>query len=275
MSVTNIICQPRHRCVHVMTDAAAYDDDGILLSIGDKSYPMPHWPGVVATRGSAIGGALIAWSLSSLFQNFDDAVDRIAEELPAIVDMFNLAKHHVELIFAGWSSRREMPEAYVIETTAKLPRNFTEEQRAGIAKGTNIVPGEMNLTKLSDVIQGPCLSPAIVLQSGFERFDVNRDPEAAIEALRFTIECQRHDVNPDGRCYVGGFAAVTTVTQNSITQRVLHRWEEDQIGQHIKPLPIDWQAWKAARSSMIPAGLSRLQRERMEKKARKGTLRAV
>ena len=38
------------------------------------------------------------------------------------------------------------------------------------------------------------------------------------------------------------------------------------------PLTFDW---KARRAPKIPEGLSRLQRERMEKKARKGTLRAA
>jgi hypothetical protein len=44
--------------------------------------------------------------------------------------------------------------------------------------------------------------------------------------------------------------------------------------------PIDWKAWREARLSakakaVLPDGLSRLQRERTLKKAKKGTLRAV
>jgi hypothetical protein len=45
----------------------------------------------------------------------------------------------------------------------------------------------------------------------------------------------------------------------------LTRWN-DTIGEPITPEPIDWAKWP---------GLSLLQRERMEKKMRKGTLRAA
>ncbi|WP_158268040.1 hypothetical protein [Bradyrhizobium sp. MOS002] len=54
----------------------------------------------------------------------------------------------------------------------------------------------------------------------------------------------------------------------------------------IQPSPMDWAAWRArtkqkqTTSALVASGvdldgLSRLQRERMEGKARKGTLRAV
>jgi hypothetical protein len=62
------------------------------------------------------------------------------------------------------------------------------------------------------------------------------------------------------------------LTKDEITSRILHRWP-DEIGEKITPEPIDWSKWRAARAPAIP--LSRLQRERMEKKARKGTLRAA
>jgi hypothetical protein len=57
----------------------------------------------------------------------------------------------------------------------------------------------------------------------------------------------------------------------------LTRWN-DTIGEPITPEPIDWVKWRAEHlpSPLAPPpGLSRLQRERMEKKMRKGTLRAA
>jgi hypothetical protein len=50
---------------------------------------------------------------------------------------------------------------------------------------------------------------------------------------------------------------------------VLKRWP-DVIGEKIEPEPIDWAKWRAEHLPAVPPGLSRLQRERMEKKARKG-----
>ena len=49
----------------------------------------------------------------------------------------------------------------------------------------------------------------------------------------------------------------------------------DRIGEPITPEPIDWAKWRAEHmpAPLTPPGLSRLQRERMEKKFRKGTLK--
>jgi hypothetical protein len=57
----------------------------------------------------------------------------------------------------------------------------------------------------------------------------------------------------------------------------LTRWN-DEIGEPTTPEPIDWAKWRAEHlvaPLAAPLGLSRLQRERMEKKAPKGTLRAA
>jgi hypothetical protein len=75
------------------------------------------------------------------------------------------------------------------------------------------------------------------------------------------------------------------VTRDGVRAKILKRWP-DQIGELIQPQPVDWAAWRArkkqtqstsalAASGVDLDGLSRLRRESMEKKARKGTLRAV
>jgi hypothetical protein len=57
----------------------------------------------------------------------------------------------------------------------------------------------------------------------------------------------------------------------------LARWN-DTIGEPITPELIDWAKWRAEHlllPSAPPPGLSRLQRERMEKKMLKWTMRAA
>lgn len=272
MSVTNIVCQPRHNTLHVMTDGAAYVD-AVLTSIGNKIHTIPNWPGVVTGRGTAVAAPVVAWELSQRFGSFDAVVDGIEGELPDIMRMYNLSDKTIELSIAGWSTERQRPEAYVIVTTDELPTNFTEATR-------HLIPPAMTLKKLPDFCTGPILSEQIVLDAQWNGVNIDASPENVIDALRFTIECQRHMKLPDGKCYIGGFAAVATVTPDSITQRILHRWIEDVVGEEIRPPPPNWKAFKAygshtPPSNLIPAGLSRLQRERMEKKFRKGTLRAV
>ena len=266
MSVTNVVCQRRHRCLHLLTDGASYSRDGVLLSIGNKAFTVPHWPGAMSSRGSAIGGALIEWSLSNRFQSFDELVDGVETEVPLIVRRFELTDH-VELILAGWSAARGAPEAYVIETSDSLPANLTQAERdAGSANGSSgemFSPDAFALTRLPDVVMGPILSDDMVIAAHWTGVDVDGSPEAAISELRKIIEMQRHDIRGDGMCWVGGFAQLTTITPGGISQRILHRWTKDVIGEPIKPEPIDWKAYNAARAvESIPEGLSRLQRER-------------
>ena len=85
------------------------------------------------------------------------------------------------------------------------------------------------------------------------------DPESY---LLHCMEIQRRK-RFDGRHVVGGLAVLTSITADSVTQRVVHRWPEDQPGELIRPRAINWTAWRMERQS---AGLSRLKRERMLKK---------
>jgi hypothetical protein len=105
-------------------------------------------------------------------------------------------------------------------------------------------------------------------------FDVDASPEEVIKGLRITIEAQRHDEHPGlDRHYIGGCAQLTTITPTGIQQRILTRWDEDKIGELIRPRTIDWAKWRAEHSLATPAGLSPLKRRMLEKKQRKGTLR--
>jgi hypothetical protein len=98
--------------------------------------------------------------------------------------------------------------------------------------------------------------------------------------LLHTIEAQRRDL-PFGleAHFVGGFAQVTTVTPTSIQQRILTRWD-DKTGEPITPGPIDWAKWReqhgvSTKQPALPAGLSRLKRQMLEKKAAKSKLRSA
>jgi hypothetical protein len=80
---------------------------------------------------------------------------------------------------------------------------------------------------------------------------------------------------------VGGHCSITTVDRDGIRQHVEHTWSEDRIGELIQPPPIhDWKAWRRAEqdralTASIPEGLSKVKRDMLAKKLRKGTLRAV
>jgi hypothetical protein len=40
---------------------------------------------------------------------------------------------------------------------------------------------------------------------------------------------------------------LTSIDASGVTQKTLHVWEEDVVGDQITPLPIDWKVWRAAR----------------------------
>jgi hypothetical protein len=40
---------------------------------------------------------------------------------------------------------------------------------------------------------------------------------------------------------------LTSIDERGVTQRRIQEWPEDEIGELIKPLPIDWVKWRAAR----------------------------
>src|SRR5207247_6286266 len=83
-----------------------------------------------------------------------------------------------------------------------------------------------------------------------------------------------------GPSYAGGFALLTSIRRDGISQAVVHRWEEDRVGELIKPAPIDWAEWRAAHvticsaTSEPPADLSRVRREMLARKQRKEARKA-
>jgi hypothetical protein len=230
---------------------------------------------------------MVGHDLSRAFQSFDSLIAYGGEELEQLVERYQeLFPPEIEIAFemivAGWSAEQNAPEAYVIYAVddAYTPADMTAEERTQL-------PEPFKFCRLPNAIYGPRITDEDMLRSGLPGIDVNDAPENAVDLMRHAIEVQRHHV-PDvieegeGTHFVGGFVQLTTVTPNGITQRVLDRWP-DEIGETIKPGPIDWPKWRAERASrrvaaalaQAPGGLSRLQRERMEKKARKGTLRAA
>jgi hypothetical protein len=73
------------------------------------------------------------------------------------------------------------------------------------------------------------------------------------------------------RHWVGGLALLTTVTKDGVSQRVMHRWDEDRLGEIIEPLPVaDWKSWRATKAkAAMPDGMSRLKRDMLAKKIAK------
>jgi hypothetical protein len=261
-----------------MTDAAAYDGTTGELHAVDlvKCIALPDLHLAVSCNGPALLGQHMSEKIADEFTSFDDLIARGESELPRMFqDYAEYARGgdaYSTLYVIGWHRHAARPAAYIMnlwtDGSAKLARVL--EQSEGTEAFHRFKFEEQLLAGT------PLPGDDLIQAAGLRIPDDVNDMRPELDLLHL-MEVQRHE-KIAGHYWVGGNALLTSIDANGVTQKVVHEWREDVVGEPIAPLPIDWKAWRAARiisSANIPAGLSRLQRERMEKKARKGTLRAA
>lgn len=291
MTAINIVCRPRQKQIMIMTDGAHYFADGTLMGLAAKGATVPGWPGFVVGRGPSVASIELGYALAMRCPTFDDLIANVESLMPGEVAELNFnhfddaASATIELVLAGFSKERDCPEVYLIRTSDMLPPGMDEEQFAAmraenLAAGREVMNGAAyQLLRLPDVAIAPAISPVSREASGYSGIDPNEPDGQVLNDMMMAIELQRQQLE-NGAHFVGGMAVLTTITPAGASQRIVKRWDRDVIGEPIEAEPIDWKAWRAERdraavSAIDTAGMSRLQRERMEKKARKGTLRAV
>lgn len=268
--------------LHVISDGAGYDREGVMRLVASKVSQIPSYPGVVAARGATHVSDLLAHHFALHAPTFDVLVEKVEGLFPFLMDRFKDqlgGQNDCQLFIGGWSAARQRMEFYFLPSDDLHLQEVDGETR-GDDEYDLQGAGALQLLDRGSIL------PALMegdQERGFGEGGFDGDVEYYARTL-LELQRQRKHEPCDGRHskpthIVGAFAQVTTVTRDSITTKILHRWP-DKIGETIKPAPIDWKAWRAARGSarvvaLVPEGLSRLQRERMAKKARKGTLRAA
>jgi hypothetical protein len=173
----------------------------------------------------------------------------------------------------GWRERENRPAAYSINlsTAESTHRSFIESN--------SLSAGDYGRLK-EQVLAGTPLPSRELLDAAC--FTIHEDDERFVPDadLLHMMEVQRHE-EMDGHHWVGGKCVLTTVAEGRVTQKVVHHWVEDVVGRPIEPKPIaDWRAWRAALDaahvkSVVPEGMSRLQRDVWERKQRKLNRRAA
>jgi hypothetical protein len=275
-----IITLRQREAVHILCDGAGYDSQGTVRAVMSKAFAIPHLSAVIATRGSAVALPFIGTRLSALFSSFDELVSGIETELPKIVDdseeFFAISgATSTELAVIGWSDQDDCGKAFTIQT------GDTSDTRAEYADFEQ--PEPYKLVDRPDAFALPAPSAEIMRAADF-RGDVDIEKLVPEIDLLQIMQMQRESLiefNGQEIHLVGGLALLSTVARGgTITQCVINRWPEDKIGELIQPEPItDWKQWRTAltikNAGGIPAGMSRMKREMIERKARKGTLRAA
>lgn len=250
MTAIDVVCQPRHDLIHVMTDGASYTPDGVLVGFGTKVFVEPNWPGIITGRGTAIAVPLLGSALSVRFPTFDALIDGIEGCLADMVDHYRIVGA-AELVIAGFSALRGAPECYVIETTDRAPVGVSEE-KVGEAKAAGFLPDAYRLSRLPDAVCGPVPIAEVAAAANYQGFSVDDSPQVVVDCLSLMIEMQRHSVFDDGITWVGGYAQLTTIAADGrVSQSIVRRWAEDEIGRLMTPAAIDWHYWSPGRSSNI------------------------
>lgn len=241
MSAIVCVCQPRHNLVHVATDAAMYREDQSVVAFGSKTVAVSHWPGLVTGLGNAAAVPLFAWQLAQQFATWDEMVANGADAMSRLADVVeSYGLPHAAVLLAGISAQRG-PEAYTFQTTVELPPGTTREE----AEASPYFQPAYVLVKLPDVIMSPVAPAEISIAAAYEGIDTDAEPETVVWGIRKVLSMQRAMPLPEGIGGIGGFAELTTVGEGGVTQRVIERWSDDQIGAPLHHGPVDWTRWRA------------------------------
>jgi hypothetical protein len=221
-------------CAIMMTDSAGYDQSGVVRCFYQKAIAIPHLRAAVAVRGSANAVALIAAAFGSRFSTFDDLVRGGGAVAEAVYDQFFSAmtqcgETELEIYLAGWSEGRERPETY-FAFSADAPNRTVQDVDA------------WTFCEADDFTAAPLPSEEMLEKVGFR----DRSAEAVrpsaggllvMEAQRKTEVDPRWLRNGHDKCFVvGGFVTLTEITRAGVSQRVIHRWD-DEIDKPIQPAP--------------------------------------
>lgn len=243
MTAINVVTS--EAAAHLVTDGVAYLPDGEIHAFGTKTFTAPHMPMALATRGIAAATFRLGPMLADLHPTFDDLVARIEQSLPIIFRQY-VAQFDVEqmdpeaaaglqildLVIAGWSAERHRAESYMIRTNEidLVPDGF---------EGQALLPKAFKLMALDSVVACPFPLPEVLRKSPPIDLDASFDDAKLRANLIKLMELQRASLYPPilpgrtDRHIVGGFVQMTTVTELGISQRIIHRWPEDRVGEKI------------------------------------------
>lgn len=210
--------------IHLITDAATYDRDGILTGICSKVLLLPEVPAAIAVRGNgqALTHIMSALHLRPLLFSFDSVI----AALPVLTSMAKRVALETryefpdfELLLVGWSAKRDRPETWYIATKTNVVKGF-EAYRA------YKIP--------DDLIVGPLIDKATFIW--FHSSDRRSFPDDAVRIINSQrlYKGSLHGPNTYEGHGVGGFAQLTTIDPSGLSSHVIHQWP-DKIGERIDP----------------------------------------
>jgi len=270
--VSSILVLRQPSCISMVTDAASYNSAGIVEQISTKIAVLPHLNAAIYTRGPANTTLLAAYDMGRMFGSFDELVDRLEA---FATDFYERRASHfvhnefpeIELYVCGWSAKRSAPEGYLIRCCF-ADSNFHDNPE-WLTKGGTYTAAPFKVQTLAKLCASPGVTPEDMKQAMFpSHLEVEElDPKVAGLHL-FHIQRGKLGTRPDQVNFyaVGGFAMLTTIRENEITQSILKRFN-DKVGEPITPEPVDWN--KFVRPVAAPLSfMTRQQRRALEREQR-------
>ena len=247
MTAINVFLR-RDRAI-MMTDASLYTPQGVVVGFGQKAVAIPSLRAVLACRGNQKVTALLAMELAAAYSSFDEMAENAAGHLRHyhdlhLMELAQLGLQDINIVVAGWSGGADAPAGFYYDSTSDA-----FDMIDGYAAGP--LPDEdedANLHAIGCEIDVD-VSPAA--------FDPVRHGIPFMEAQR-RMQIEISDV-AEPMSIVGGHILLSEVTREGVSQRIIHRWD-DEIGEPIVPAPFVAPATST---------MTRQQRRAMERQQRK------
>ncbi|HEV7417679.1 MAG TPA: hypothetical protein VGN98_16095 [Tianweitania sediminis] len=255
MTAINAVLK-RDRAI-LMTDASLYDPDGTVVAFGMKAVAIPNLKAAIAVRGAQKVAALLAMEMACTYRDFDHLLERAPDDMPRFYDsvilhLADIGMQNIDVLIVGWSDQDRTAKGFAftsqpedgddeceeLDSWALAPWPSDDERENLQAIGAR---PEFNWTAESF---DPIRHGIPIMEAQRRMRIVPGDPEAGAEPIHI----------------VGGNILLTEVTADGITQRIVHRWEDDCPGEPIRP---------AAFSAAQPQTLSRQQRRALERSMKK------
>jgi hypothetical protein len=238
---------------YLLVDGLAYDNGEVINVCAEKSFPITGMRAAVAATGDVKTAYFFKVAIENEFSRFDDVVAAGSE---FFVHAFKAFAHRFcggnavsNVALIGWSESENRPFAFgvdLVEGSGQWISSRASNSSIGVLQELPIL-----------AVPSPSLEEIKAAQYPLGIAGDHVRPE---DKLLHLMEIQRRIPMDDGKIYVGGQAVLTTVNADGVTQRVLHRWEEDKVGEPIKPRPVDWEACRTSLRCLRPSCLRALLR---------------
>lgn len=198
--------------VHIMADAAFYDEAGVIQGFAPKLHRVPRTNAVFSSRGKGMAFDAFHNACEAVEYDGFDGFRRASAEVFDLYDatMGDLAG---EIIVAGWSEENQRGEVLFRHT----------HQRANTVAGVTYLMGQR-------------AGFGIDYEALGTEFDVDRAVAAFEAARRQPEDLSCGERAPVMGHAVGGFISLATVTADRILWTgIVHRWPEDRVGEKIVP----------------------------------------